>query len=163
MSVVLLVISVVFWILLFYYAALDVLGLYFRSKKIVFPTLEHYPAVSILIPAHNEEKVLGKTLEAMVKLVYPGELEILVLNDSSTDATGEIIQEYSRFYRRIRHVRVPEGYPKGKARVLNYGLSLTNGELIAVYDADNQPEPNALRLLVEACLGTKGPLERLGM
>lgn len=162
MSGVLLVISVLFWILLFYYVSLDILGLYFRSKKITFPMLEHYPPVSILIPAHNEEKVLGETLEAMVKLVYPGDMEILVLNDSSTDTTGEITQEYARLYRRIHHVRVPEGYPRGKARVLNYGLSLANGELIAVYDADNQPEPNALRLLVDACFGTEGAVGAVG-
>ncbi|WDM00472.1 glycosyltransferase family 2 protein [Alicyclobacillus cycloheptanicus] len=128
----------------------------------MYPPLGYYPAVSILIPAHNEEKVLEKTLEAMVKLDYPGDLEILVLNDSSTDATGEIIQEYARFYRRVQHVRVPEGYPKGKARVLNHGLSVASGELIAVYDADNQPEPNALRLLADACFGTEGAVGAVG-
>ncbi len=162
MSTFLLVIALLFWMLLIYYAALDVLGIYFRSRHREYRKPNAYPSVSVLIPAHNEGKVLEKTLETMVKLSYPGELEILILNDLSSDNTGTIAEEFANFYQRIRHVHVPEGYPKGKARVLNYGLSIAYGEWIAVYDADNQPESDALRLLVEASLGTPRAVGAVG-
>ena len=162
MSALLLCISGLFWLLLMYYAGLDVLGVAFRTRQSPHPTLNSYPAVSILIPAHNEGKVIARTLEAMVRLEYPGELEILVLNDGSTDNSGEIIDEFARTYRCVQHVSVPEGYPKGKARVLNHGLTLAKGDWIAVYDADNQPEPDALRLLVEASLSTVGAVGAVG-
>ena len=150
MSILLLFVATCFWILLLYYSVLLIAGIAFRTGYITDERLPTYPSVSILIPAHNEGKVLGDTLQAMVNLDYPGHLEILVLNDSSTDKTGEIAKAFARHFPNVRHVSVPPGTPKGKSRVLNYGLSLVDSSYVAVFDADNQPEPDALRLLVEA-------------
>lgn len=52
--------------------------------------LHHYPSIDILIPAYNEGKVIRKTLEAMLKLQYPGNLQIYVLNDNSQDTRGKL-------------------------------------------------------------------------
>ncbi len=55
-----------------------------------------YPSCSILIPAHNEEKVIAATIESMLKLEYPKErLQIIVINDGSKDATKSIIEQYA--------------------------------------------------------------------
>lgn len=58
---------------------------------------DKYPTVSILIPAHNEELVIENTLQAMLRLNYPQEkLEIIVINDNSSDQTGAIIDRYAQ-------------------------------------------------------------------
>ncbi|EPZ43358.1 glycosyltransferase family 2 protein [Alicyclobacillus acidoterrestris] len=164
MTVTLLAIAIAFWVLLVYYTVLTVGGAIFRVKASTksSPALESYPSVSVLIPAHNEGKVLGKTLRSMVQLVYPGDLTVYVLNDNSQDETGEVADAYAEVFTRIQHVRVPSGSPKGKSRVLNYGLSLAKSDYVAVYDADNQPEPQALKLLVEAAVRTPGAAGAVG-
>lgn len=108
------------------------------------------PAVSILIPAHNEEIVIEETLKAMVNLQYPKErLEIIVVNDNSSDSTGIIAERYAARYPFIKvyHTTPPLG-GRGKSAALNYGLKRSTGEIIVVYDADNTPEPDAVQKLV---------------
>ena len=109
-----------------------------------------YPTCTILIPAHNEEKVIARTIESLLKLNYPADsLQILVINDGSTDATGEIISRYASADGRVELFDVPSGEGgRGKSRALNLGLARATGEVIAVYDADNTPDKDALRYLV---------------
>lgn len=124
--------------------------------------LESYPSVAILIPAHNEGIVIQETLEAMVRLKYPGALNVFVLDDASTDQTAEIIKGFSKVFSRIHYIKVPPGSPKSKSRVLNYGLSVTKSDYFLVYDADNQPEPNAVIELVNAAETTKDAAGAVG-
>ena len=87
--------------MLFYHAFL-MLGGYFHSlkykdfKKRFNIPLEEYPKVSILIPAHNEEIVIEDTIQSMIRLDYPKDkLEVLIINDNSSDQTGTIIDRYA--------------------------------------------------------------------
>ncbi|NPV87959.1 glycosyltransferase family 2 protein [Coprothermobacteraceae bacterium] len=148
------IVSAAFWGLIAYYAVLSVAGLFYRtsSRKVRTGFLEQYPSVDILIPAYNEGKVLFETLDAMARLVYPGELNVYLLDDNSSDQTEAIGNYFAELYRNFHYVKVPKGQPKGKARVLNYGLKVSSGELVAVYDADNQPNPWALIRLVHKLL-----------
>ena len=113
-----------------------------------------WPEVAVLIPAHNEGMVIRSTLEAMLAFDYPTDrYEVLVINDGSSDDTGAIVQEFADRDRRIRLINVKPGEGgKGKSRALNIGLAQTDAGLIAVYDADNTPEPAALRYLVAQLL-----------
>ncbi|HOQ17705.1 MAG: glycosyltransferase family 2 protein [Epulopiscium sp.] len=154
--------SLVFSFILLYYTILSLFGLYYRLKKKNRPKLANYPSVDLLIPAHNEGKVLQQTLEAMVKLDYPGPLHIYLLNDNSVDETEEIAEAFDKAYKNLHHIRVPVGEPKGKSRVLNYGLSISDSEYFAVYDADNQPEKESLKLLVEAAENTPNAAGAVG-
>lgn len=124
--------------------------------------LEHYPSVSILIPAHNEDVVIQDTLSAMSRLEYPGELQIYLLDDQSTDNTAQIAKDFQKTFSRIHYISVPDGEPKGKSRVLNYGLSVIDSVYFLVYDADNQPEPDAVRRLVEKAESTPGAAGAVG-
>ncbi|WP_163537523.1 glycosyltransferase family 2 protein [Gracilibacillus sp. YIM 98692] len=110
------------------------------------------PTVSILIPAHNEEVVMERTIKAMVKLNYPKDkLEIIIVNDNSSDGTGEIIEYYHSLYSYIIPVHVePSEAGKGKSGALNQGFKVSTGEMIAVYDADNTPESMAIYYLALA-------------
>jgi hypothetical protein len=111
---------------------------------------EQLPDVAVLVPCHNEEKVIASTLQALLALEYPGnKLEIVLINDGSTDRT---VEEIVPFLERgsVRLVEVPAGLSaRGKAAALNYGLNFVTKPVVAIYDADNRPEPGALRPLVE--------------
>ncbi|GGI17717.1 glycosyltransferase family 2 protein [Gottfriedia solisilvae] len=163
----LLISSFLFIILLIYYSVLTIAGLIYRSNSKKFQIksnqdITQYPSVDILIPAHNEGVVIKDTLSAMAKINYQGKLTVYLLNDNSSDETGEIAEEFDKAYYHIKHIKVPPGEPKGKSRVLNYGLSISDGEYFCIYDADNQPEPGALTLLVEAALYTKDAAGAVG-
>jgi cellulose synthase/poly-beta-1,6-N-acetylglucosamine synthase-like glycosyltransferase len=113
-----------------------------------------YPTCSILIPAHNEEKVIAATIESMLRLEYPEDkLEIIVINDGSIDATKRIIEQYALKDARVRLFDIPKGEGgKGKSRTLNLGIKQAQGEIIAIYDADNTPDKDSLHYLVAQLL-----------
>lgn len=114
---------------------------------------QEYPFVSVLVPAHNEAKVIGNTVEALLHFDYPPErYEVIVVNDNSSDGTGEVLrrvrqQNPGRQLTVVTTDRTNGG--RGKSNALNIGLARSRGQYIAVYDADNTPERPALRLLVE--------------
>lgn len=106
-----------------------------------------FPSCAILIPAHNEEKVIGSTIESMLQLNYPKDkLKVVVINDGSQDNTKAIIESYAAKDNRVVLFNVPKGEGgKGKSRALNLGIKQVNAEVIAVYDADNTPDKESLR------------------
>jgi cellulose synthase/poly-beta-1,6-N-acetylglucosamine synthase-like glycosyltransferase len=112
---------------------------------------EHLPPVTIIVPAHNEEKVIERTVLNLLALDYPADrLDILVVEDASTDATPEIMDRLVAEHAQVRVLhRSREEGGKGKAAALNHALTLVKNEFIAIYDADNGPEPHALTYLVD--------------
>jgi len=121
-----------------------------KERERLFTEPFAFPFVSVLIPCHNEGVVIRRTLEAMLAFNYPRErYEIIVVNDGSSDDTSEVVGQMSLRHRNIKLVNIPpEEGGKGKSRALNVGLEHAMGDVISVYDADNRPEPNALRYLV---------------
>ncbi len=102
------------------------------------------PNVSILIPVKNEERVVGRLLDAVTRLDYPREnLEVVLVEDGSTDRTLDIARAYSgRFpWIKVFHRNVSNG--KGDA--LNFAFHQSTGEIIATFDADDIPEPQAVK------------------
>ncbi|MGB1141755.1 MAG: glycosyltransferase family 2 protein, partial [Halioglobus sp.] len=145
------------WIMLLYWIVLSVGTVrYVRRarQQAVRLSAEFDPAtapkVSVLIPAHNEGLVIEDTVRALCRQNYPRErFEVVVVNDASTDQTGEIVDQLRREYPNLIRFDVPVGQgAKGKSRTLNVGLRAASGDVIAVFDADNTPEPNCLQLLV---------------
>jgi cellulose synthase/poly-beta-1,6-N-acetylglucosamine synthase-like glycosyltransferase len=151
-----------FWFLLIYYSFLTIAGVIERLKINRKKSLDRFPSVAVLIPAHNEGVVIKETLDAMVKLTYEGDLDVFVLDDASTDDTASIVKSFSETFSRIHYVKVPPGSPKGKSRVLNYGLSITSSEYFLVFDADNQPEKEAVTELVYAAETTDNAAGAVG-
>ncbi len=115
--------------------------------------LEEYPMVSVMVPAHNESIVIRKTVLALLNFDYPKDkYEIIVINDNSTDNTAEVLRGIQEKFPSRKLVvlntdNVVGG--KGKSNALNIALSVATGSVIAIYDADNTPASNALRILVE--------------
>ncbi len=128
-----------------------------KEKREVDKLSYNFPTCTILIPAHNEEVVIANTIEAMLNLNYPKEkLKILVINDGSKDRTKEIIESYAAKDQRVVLYDVPLGQGgKGKSRALNLGVQQVKSEVIAIYDADNTPDPMALQYLVASLVSNK--------
>lgn len=142
------------WFILLYHIFLTFFGYRYFLETQKFEAdsenLSEYPKVTVLVPAHNEEKVIGNTVDAIMRSIYPKEkLEVIVINDSSTDRTGEVLREKAKKYKNLTvlEIRPPLG-AKGKANALNQGLKLASGDYIVVYDADNTPERRAILNLV---------------
>ncbi|MCX6144768.1 MAG: glycosyltransferase [Ignavibacteriales bacterium] len=146
---------ILIWFMIAYQFALTLFGYInylksFREKKTVDASHFDFPSCTIMIPAHNEAKVIGKTVEAMLNLEYPKDkLTILVINDGSKDETASIVQELASTNPQVVLFTIPPGEGgKGKSRALNIGLKQVHSEIIAIYDADNTPDPKALHYLV---------------
>jgi len=106
---------------------------------------EGWPGVSVLIPAYNEEAVVATSVEAALAADYPV-LEVLVLDDGSTDGTEAAARQAAGADRRCRVIRDPVN--RGKADRLNAGLVEARHELVAIVDADTHIHAEALKLLV---------------
>jgi biofilm PGA synthesis N-glycosyltransferase PgaC len=133
------VVSSLYWI-----AASLVFWGHREGDAAAFYTLDERPPVSVLISAHNEEAVIADTIRQLRALDWP-EVEIVVVDDGSTDSTPEILDELSRAGW-IRYVR--KEVNEGKAMALNDAIPLVGNELILVVDADARPNPDVLRWMV---------------
>ncbi len=109
----------------------------------------YQPSVSVLIPAHNEERVIGRILQGMTELTYPKDkLEVIVIDDGSADQTGNIAERFAKKYEYIGVIhRDVEISGKGKAAALNEGLKHATGEIICLFDADYYPQREILEKL----------------
>jgi cellulose synthase/poly-beta-1,6-N-acetylglucosamine synthase-like glycosyltransferase len=156
LEIIFLITVVVLWSMIFYQLFFTFMGLIYHArsqkKKVLFdasgsPPL---PPVSILIPAHNEAMVIRNTLASLCSLDYPRDkMEILVINDGSTDGTADAVEAFAETDDRIRLLNVPpEQAARGKPHALNFGMEYARCDILAVYDADNTPEPLSLRYLV---------------
>ena len=162
MNSVLTIIMLFFWILLIYYSFVTIGGLWYRIQYKSPGKLDYYPSTAVFIPAHNEGVVIEQTLSAMARLQYPGQLDIYLLDDQSRDETAAIGKSFAALFSHIHYIPVPDGTPKGKSRVLNYGLKISSSDYFIVYDADNQPEPEALLKLMETAEKTPNAAGAVG-
>lgn len=116
---------------------------FLQNKKEIFsvPTpRKNYP-VSILIPAYNEQDSIEGTVEAVLKSNYKNIVEVIIINDGSTDKTLEIAKKLARKYSKIV---VFDKKNSGKADSLNQALKIAKGEIIGVVDADSYPDEHAI-------------------
>jgi cellulose synthase/poly-beta-1,6-N-acetylglucosamine synthase-like glycosyltransferase/spore germination protein YaaH/peptidoglycan/xylan/chitin deacetylase (PgdA/CDA1 family) len=91
------------------------------------------PGVSIIVPAYNEEKVIGQTIDSLLGQLYAGPLEIIVVDDGSRDATYQQARAIHGEQERVRIFTKPNG---GKASALNFGIGHAQHEIIVALDAD---------------------------
>jgi cellulose synthase/poly-beta-1,6-N-acetylglucosamine synthase-like glycosyltransferase len=125
---------------------------YTECEKKKIELTKNYPKVSIMVPAHNEGKVIVKTVLSLLDLNYPHDkYEIIVINDNSTDNSAELLGNIQKDNptRRLTIINTDNVVGgKGKSNALNIGFKTCDGEYIVIYDADNTPEKDALLYLV---------------
>ena len=110
------------------------------------------PLVTVLMPCYNAMPYLTEALESMMNQTYRN-LEILCINDGSSDTTGDILEEYAKKDARIRVVHNESNLKL--IRTLNKGIELANGEFIARMDADDISLPD--RIQIEMDYFSKNP------
>ena len=103
--------------------------------------------ISVIVPVFNEEETVAQVLESLSKV--PLDLEVVVVDDASTDRTWEILQELRQkepftTYRFIRHDK-----NQGKGAGLRTGFGLVSGDLVTVQDADMEYDPQDIPALVQ--------------
>ncbi len=130
----------VYWItgsLLFYFR-------WERQRKP--PVLNDHPLVALLVPCHNEETSVRDVIHQLVANEYPN-IEIIAINDGSTDNTGAILVELSAQHPQLKVVTLTRNY--GKAAALRMGVMATAAEYVMCIDADALLEKDALFWMIK--------------
>ena len=99
--------------------------------------------VSVIVPAYNESQTIGPAVRSLASSAHP-RVEVVVVDDASTDGTGDIVKALG--LPNVRLVRVPCG---GKATALNTGVALARHDLVVMVDADTVVEPESIHRLVQ--------------
>ncbi|MBX7080673.1 MAG: glycosyltransferase [Nannocystaceae bacterium] len=103
------------------------------------------PLVTVLLPSYNEGKVIAASIESLLAGSYR-ELEILVIDDGSTDDTAEVANRIAAVEPRVRCIRKANG---GKASAANLGIRHARGEIVIAVDADTVVAPDAIARMVD--------------
>lgn len=110
------------------------------------------PLVSVIIPCFNAQTTLPVALKSICAQTYE-KLEIIVVNDASTDSSGNVVKEFMKKDCRIKYIALSENSGAYAAR--NTGLSKAKGSLITTHDADDWSHPEKIALQVQALLDNK--------
>ena len=104
--------------------------------------------ITVIVPVYNVEHYLDKCLDSLISQTYKN-LEIIVINDGSTDNSGAICQEYARKDNRIIYIKKENG---GQSEARNMGLDRMTGSYVTFVDSDDWVEPNYVEVLYKKLL-----------
>ncbi len=112
-----------------------------EEDALIAQGLKKYPSVTIIVPCWNEENTVSRTIYSLLNLDYPKDkLQIMVVDDGSTDNTWENVQKFKNNPQIVLHKKENGG----KYTALNYGISKLTTELVGCLDADSYVDKDAL-------------------
>jgi len=114
-----------------------------RESREIFPAIDPERFVTVMIPAFNEERVIERAVRGVLAS-RDVKIEVIVIDDGSKDRTSEVVSQAFADEPRVRLLTLENG---GKARALNRGLELAQGEIVIALDADTQFEPATIARL----------------
>lgn len=139
---------IIFWAMVGYPLSLKILRQIYKNRTLIKDyTFE--PTVTVMIVAHNEEKVIYQKLKNVIKLDYPRDkIEFLIASDNSTDKTNKIVRDFidENSEYRIRLFEVKQR--KGKTNAQNEAQKTVDSEILVMTDANSMLEVNSVRELV---------------
>jgi cellulose synthase/poly-beta-1,6-N-acetylglucosamine synthase-like glycosyltransferase/peptidoglycan/xylan/chitin deacetylase (PgdA/CDA1 family) len=106
------------------------------------PRADHQPTVAVVVPAYNEAVGIARAVGSLAASPYP-DLEIVVVDDGSTDATADIVEALA-----LQRVRVIHRANGGKAAALTTGIDNTSAEIVVMVDGDTVFEPETITRLI---------------
>ena len=104
--------------------------------------------ISVIVPVYNVEAYLPQCVDSILHQDYP-DLEVILIDDGSTDHSGEICDRYATADSRIRVIHQKNG---GAAAAKNAGLRIAAGEYLSFVDSDDYLEPNVYGFMLETLL-----------
>ena len=116
-----------------------------QSRRPLAPAT-YFPSVSVIVPAYNEEVGIAAAVRSLAASHYPA-LEVIVVDDGSTDGTPAVVERLAAEDGRVRLLRQPNG---GKPAALNTGIAAARHDVIVMVDGDTVFEPDTIRYLVAA-------------
>jgi len=145
------VIEIIFFIYIFLglYMLSLLVFIYYPNRKRLFSYPPGKPVpVSIVMPCYNEGKHIGEGIEGLLALNYPRDMmEIIVVDDKSTDDSAMIVQKYVDKYDNVRLI-VNERNSGGAAEPTNIGVRAAKYDYVVVSDADSTPHKDALMRMI---------------
>lgn len=123
--------------------------LFFKNRKTLFnyPQPKKQYTVSFVIPAYNEERTIAETIKSIFDSDYKGIIEVIVVNDGSTDNTKSIVESLMKKYPKLKLINNKINLGNA-AKSQNVGLKYAKGEIIAVVDADSYPSINSVSKMI---------------
>ncbi len=141
---------VIFWAMIGYPISLKLIGKIFCNKE-NRKDYKYQPTVTLLIVAHNEEKVILDKLNNAISLNYSSDkLEILVSSDNSTDNTNDIVKKFIKENQQYKIKLYEVKERKGKTNAQNEAQKLVKSEILVMTDANSIFEKNAIKELVSS-------------
>lgn len=120
-------------------------GFFYSPPKAVSKMIRHYrPLVSVIVPAWNEEVGITHTVRSVLQSSYKN-IEIIVVDDGSTDYTASRVESIAKRSKRVRLISQKNG---GKSEALNKGIAACNGELVLTLDADSYLDSKSIQKMV---------------
>lgn len=140
----------------------------FKAKKPSFDQKE-WPSVSVIVPLHNEENNLGKTIDFLSKQDYKGFWEVICVNDRSTDGTLDLLKKVCVGLENFSIYSLPqdlEDVPSPKKRALDKGFALAKYDILMTMDADCIPSKTWITSMASNFQGdvaiVQGPKQIIG-
>ena len=116
--------------------------------------MEQNHLISIIVPTHNRENFIRKSLDSLLNQTYKN-IEIIVVHNESTDNTGVVLEEYERKDTRIKIINQKD---KGYGGGVNVGLENANGDYIAILEADDWAASDMYEKLLKRALETNADI-----
>lgn len=116
------------------------------------------PLISVIVPIYNIEKYLPRCVESICRQTYAN-MEILLVDDGSTDATGALCDELAKKDERIRVFHKENG---GSSSARNLGIKMAQGEYLGFVDSDDYIEPDMYERLVQVLAENGGSIAQIG-
>ncbi len=144
--------SLIFFVFLVRHLAFTTIALQYAPADIHATTgfdFDYRPPVTVISPAKNEELVIEGLVRSLLALDYPDDLlQVIVVDDASTDGTPEILDRLASVHSRLEVIHRPDGMGGGKSGALNAALRIATGDVVVVFDADHKPRLDVLRRFV---------------
>jgi glycosyltransferase involved in cell wall biosynthesis len=109
------------------------------------------PCLSVVVPAFNEESTIEEVVEKLLRI--PQLLEVVIVDDASTDRTAEVSQRIAAAHPQVRVARHARN--RGKTQALKTGFEMTTGEIVIIQDADLEYDPEDIPLVIEPIINNR--------